>query len=237
MKRIFTNRNIFDSHKISTQLKDLIPPNDLPDIHKAAERIADAIMQQQRIMIVGDFDADGATSVTLCVLVLRAMGAANVEYLVPNRFEFGYGLSPEIVELAAQQTPDLLVTVDNGVSSIAGVALANDKGIDVIVTDHHLPGNERPNAYALVNPNVPESTFASRALAGVGVAYYVLSMVRATLKSRGYFKDRTIPNLANYLDLVALGTVADVVPLDANNRRLVQQGLLRMRAGQCRRVY
>lgn len=234
LRRVYAARGITSEAELNLELKHLLPPGDLPDIDIAAARLAEAVRQQQRILIVGDFDADGATSVALCVLVLRAFGAADVHYLVPNRFEYGYGLSTEIVDLAAELEPHVIVTVDNGVSSVAGVARAAELGIDVIVTDHHLPGEQRPAALALVNPNLPESTFASRAMAGVGVAYYVLSRVRAELQSQGHFDQGEVPNLAQYLDLVALGTVADVVPLDANNRRLVQQGLLRMRAGQCR---
>ena len=188
----------------------------------------------EKILIVGDFDADGATSVALCMRVLTEMGACEVDYLVPNRFDFGYGLSPEIVAIAAERSPKVIVTVDNGVSSIAGVAAANKQGIDVIVTDHHLPGEELPDAYAIVNPNLQESLFESGSMAGVGVAYYVLGAVRAQLRADNWFSEgREEPNLANYLDLVALGTVADVVPLDANNRVLVHQGVERMRAGRC----
>lgn len=234
LQRVYANRGIIDQSDLDLGLAKLIPPAGLPDIDRAAERLSRAVIESERILIVGDFDADGATSVALCMLVLRAMGAAEVDYLVPNRFEYGYGLSTEIVELAQTKAPDVIVTVDNGVSSVAGVRAANEAGIDVIVTDHHLPGAQRPDALALVNPNLPESDFDSGALAGVGVAYYLLSVVRGRLKAAAWFDDRDMPNLANFLDLVALGTVADVVPLDANNRRLVQQGLLRMRAGRCR---
>ena len=234
LQRVYTNRGITSEAELDMALKRLLPPGDLPEIDIAAARLGRAILEQEKILIVGDFDADGATSVALCMLVLRAFGAKDVDFLVPNRFEFGYGLSTEIVELARQQSPQVIVTVDNGVSSIAGVALANEFGIDVIVTDHHLPGAERPAACALVNPSLPESQFASRALAGVGVAYYVLGALRRWLSEQGWFEEREMPNMANYLDLVALGTVADVVPLDANNRRLVEQGLARIRAGRCR---
>jgi single-stranded-DNA-specific exonuclease len=193
-----------------------------------------AIETDESILLVGDFDADGATSVALAVSLLRALGARQVDFLVPNRFDYGYGLSPEIVALAAQRAPGLLITVDNGVSSVAGVAAANAAGMDVIVTDHHLPGRELPAALALVNPNLPDCRFASKALAGVGVIYYLLGVVRSRLRDAGWFRTRPEPNLADWLDLVALGTVADVVPLDANNRILVHQGLGRMRAGRCR---
>ncbi len=236
LRRVYAGRGVVDAAQLSLQLGGLCPPTDLPDIDTASERLAEAVVAGQRILIVGDFDADGATAVALCMSVLKAFGAREVDYLVPNRFDYGYGLSPEIVALALTKQPDVIVTVDNGVSSIDGVAAANSAGIDVIVTDHHLPGRSRPEAYALVNPNLPESTFTSRHLAGVGVAYYLLGRLRAQLRARGWFHDRNIdePNLAEYLDLVALGTVADVVPFDANNRILVHQGLARMRAGRCR---
>ncbi|MEM9623524.1 MAG: single-stranded-DNA-specific exonuclease RecJ [Pseudomonadota bacterium] len=234
LRRIYAARGVTSESQLQRQLTALLHPSDLPDIERAAERLADAIEQQQHILIVGDFDADGATSVALCVLLLRAMGASSIDYLVPNRFEFGYGLSPEIVALAESQNPAVIVTVDNGVASIAGVERARQSGIDVIVTDHHLPGAELPAAYAIVNPNLASSGFASTAMAGVGVAYYVMSQLRNTLRQRGWFTDdRPLPNMANYLDLVALGTVADVVPLDTNNRVLVHQGLARIRAGRC----
>ncbi|MFB3104241.1 MAG: DHH family phosphoesterase, partial [Pseudomonadales bacterium] len=213
-------------------LRNLLPPDELNQVHLAAERVQHAIVNQERILVVGDFDADGATSVALALSLLRAMGADNVDFLVPNRFEFGYGLSPEIVRLAADLQPALLITVDNGVSSVDGVALANTLGIDVIVTDHHLPGAELPAAFAIVNPNLPGCKFPSKAMAGVGVIYYLLMVVRAKLREDGWFAERVVPNLADWLDLVALGTVADVVPLDHNNRILVHQGLKRMRAGR-----
>ncbi len=234
LRRVYAARGIENTGQLDRTLSALQSPAKLPDIELAAQRLADAVTAQQHILIVGDFDADGATAVALCVKVLEALGASRVSFLVPNRFEFGYGLSPEIVELAARQQPEVLVTVDNGVSSIAGVARANDLGIDVIVTDHHLPGAELPAAFAIVNPNLPGATFGSRCMAGVGVAYYVMGAVRGELRKRGWFEHgREAPNLAQYLDLVALGTVADVVPLDANNRILVHQGVQRMRAGKC----
>lgn len=234
LRRIYAGRGILQKQELERSLKTLLSPRSLPQVDLAARRIANAVQAGERILIVGDFDADGATSVALCMRVLTEMGAHDVDYLVPNRFDFGYGLSPEIVELAAKRGPKVIVTVDNGVSSIAGVAAANDLGIDVIVTDHHLPGAELPAAHAIVNPNLADSTFDSGAMAGVGVAYYVLGAVRARLREDGWFEgERVEPNLANYLDLVALGTVADVVPLDANNRTLVHQGVERMRAGRC----
>jgi len=234
LRRIYAARGVQQGADLDRSLARMIPPNQLSDVARAADRVAEAIVQGQRILIVGDFDADGATSVALSVSLLEALGARHVDFLVPNRFDFGYGLSPEIVVLAAQRAPQLLVTVDNGVASIDGVAAANAAGMDVIVTDHHLPGRQLPDAYAVVNPNLPGCGFASKALAGVGVIYYVLGLVRAQLRQQGWFHDRKEPNLADWLDLVALGTVADVVPLDHNNRILVRQGLNRMRAGRCR---
>lgn len=236
LDRIFSARGIDDPSQLERGLANLLSPADLPEIDVAAARLADAIEQNQNILIVGDFDADGATSVALCLLALRAMGAVNVDFLVPNRFDYGYGLSPEIVRLAATRAPNVIVTVDNGVASVDGVAMANEAGIDVVVTDHHLPGDVLPDAHALVNPNVGDNAFASKSMAGVGVAYYLLSWVRQTLRQREYFASRQIPepNMAQYLDLVALGTVADVVPLDQNNRILVHHGLLRIRRGMTR---
>ena len=234
LSRVYAGRGIEREEQLNRSLSALLPPAEMPDIEKAANRLADALEQQQRILIVGDFDADGATSVALCMLVLQELGAAHVDFLVPNRFEFGYGLSPEIVELAGNSRPDVIVTVDNGISSIEGVERANQQGIDVIVTDHHLPGSELPAALALVNPNLRDAGFGSKAMAGVGVAYYLLGVLRGVLRQRGWFDDgRSEPNLARFLDLVALGTVADVVPLDANNRTLVHQGIARIRAGKC----
>ena len=236
LDRIFSARGIAEPSQLERGLTNLLSPADLPDIDIAAARLADAVEQNQNILIVGDFDADGATSVALCLLALRAMGAVNVDFLVPNRFDYGYGLSPEIVQLAATRAPTVIVTVDNGVASVDGVAMANEAGIDVVVTDHHLPGDVLPDAHALVNPNVGDNAFASKSMAGVGVAYYLLSWVRQTLRQREYFASRQIPepNMAQYLDLVALGTVADVVSLDQNNRILVHQGLLRIRRGMTR---
>ena len=236
LDRVFAARGITEPAQLERGLANLLSPADLPEIDQAAQRLADAIIQDQKILIVGDFDADGATSVALCLLALRAMGARHVDFLVPNRFDYGYGLSLEIVQLAAGMTPRVIVTVDNGVASVDGVALANELGIDVVVTDHHLPGDVLPDAFALVNPNVVNSRFGSKAMAGVGVAYYLLSWVRQALRQRQHFVSRGIdePNMAQYLDLVALGTVADVVPLDHNNRILVHQGLLRIQRGLTR---
>ena len=234
LQRVYRNRGIHDTSELDLSLRALAPPDLLPDLDVAAQRLCEAVMAQQRILIVGDFDADGATAVALSVSLLEAMGAQRVSFLVPNRFEFGYGLSPEIVDLAAARQPDVIVTVDNGVSSVAGVDRARTLGIDVIVTDHHLPGEELPKALAIVNPNLAGCEFPSPAMAGVGVVYYLLSRTRVRLKANGWFEQRAEPNLAGWLDLVALGTVADVVPLDQNNRVLVAQGLKRIQAGHCR---
>lgn len=236
LARVYGARQIESRRQLDLDLKLLLPPDGLPDLQRAVERLERAIRNQERILLVGDFDADGATSVALGVSALRAFGAQQVDFVVPNRFAYGYGLSPEIVDLAAITKPDLIVTVDNGVSSVAGVERAREHAIDVIITDHHLPGAELPAALAIVNPVLPQATFASRSLAGVGVIFYVLSRLRSALVESGWFRAQAIPvpNMADYLDLVALGTVADVVPLDHNNRILVQQGLARMRAGRTR---
>ena len=202
----------------------------------AVEHLVDVLQTKQKIVIVGDFDADGATSSALMMLALTAMGYESVEFLVPNRFDYGYGLTPEIVELAQQKRPDLIITVDNGISSIEGVDYANQLGIKVIITDHHLPGASLPDAAAIVNPNQPGCEFPCKNLAGVAVAFYLLSALRAKLRELCWFEKEAIkePNMGHYLDLVALGTVADVVPLDQVNRTLVHQGLLRIRAGYAR---
>lgn len=236
LKRLYANRGITEASDTDLSLKHLLPPQQLRGIAEAAGLLADAIEGEARVIIVGDFDADGATSVALAVSVLRQLGLKDVSYLVPNRFEFGYGLSPEIVALAANQEPDLIVTVDNGISSHAGVMTAQGFGISVLITDHHLPGEDLPAADVIVNPNQPRCHFPSKALAGVGVMFYVLTALRAELRSRGWFDQtgREPPNMADSLDLVALGTVADVVPLDRNNRVLVAGGLARIRAGRAR---
>ncbi|MDE0179103.1 MAG: single-stranded-DNA-specific exonuclease RecJ [Gammaproteobacteria bacterium] len=221
---------------LDLSLDHLHAPDLLPGVDAAADRLAAAVTGNERILIAGDFDADGATASALCVSALRAMGAGDVDFLVPNRFEYGYGLSPELVEEALKRSPQIIVTVDNGVSSVDGVALARANGVDVVVTDHHLPGEELPAAHAIVNPNLADSAFPSRNLAGVGVAFYVMGAVRRRLRAIRYFGRRAIaePNLADWLDLVALGTVADVVPLDRNNRILVHQGLRRIRGRRTR---
>ena len=234
LARLLAARGIVSSDELDLAMNRLHPPPSLSGIAQAANILADAVEGGQRILIVGDFDADGATSTALSVRVLKAFGAKEVRYRVPNRFDDGYGLTPEIVASEAHWQADVLMTVDNGTTALAGVAAAKAMGMRVVVTDHHLAGAELPQADALVNPNVAGDTFPSKHLAGVGVAFYVLSSLRAELSRRGWFARMGMepPNLARYLDLVALGTVADVVPLDQNNRVLVEQGLKRMRAGQ-----
>ena len=236
VKKIYAYRGVQRLEEISLPLSRLLPPTALKGAKEAAEMLADAIEFQASVVIVGDFDADGATSCALAVSLLKKMGLEEVYYLVPNRFEYGYGLTPEIVGIAAQYQPDVLVTVDNGISSIDGVSAARQLGMSVIITDHHLPGTNLPEADIIVNPNQPGCSFPSKALAGVGVMFYVLTALRAELRNRGWFDAMNIdmPNLADSLDLVALGTVADVVPLDQNNRTLVAAGIARMRAGRGR---
>jgi single-stranded-DNA-specific exonuclease len=235
LQRIYSARGVQHERELQYQLANLHKPN-FKGLAEAVSLLADAVVAQAKIIIVGDFDADGATSSALAVLALRAMGLHNVDFLVPNRFEYGYGLTPEIVAVAAAQQPDVIITVDNGISSIDGVLAARELGIAVIVTDHHLPGSELPEADAIVNPNQPGCEFPSKNLAGVGVIFYVMNALRAELRQMGWFAESGItePNMASFLDLVALGTVADVVPLDYNNRILVAQGLQRIRAGVCR---
>tara|TARA_B100001971_G_scaffold82404_1_gene76028 strand:+ start:719 stop:2467 length:1749 start_codon:yes stop_codon:yes gene_type:complete len=236
LKRIYLSRSITSSKELELGLNQLIPPKKLAGIEDAVEILVEAISADASILIVGDFDADGATSCALGVLALRAMGARHVAYIVPNRFEFGYGLTPEIVKLAAPAQPDLIITVDNGISSHEGIEEAASCGISVLVTDHHLPGKELPPADAIVNPNRPDDTFPSKALAGVGVIFYLMIALRSGLRDLGWFERMKIdpPNLAEYLDLVAVGTVADLVPLDHNNRILVAHGLKRITGGKSR---
>ena len=233
LARVFAARGIDDPARLDTGLAGLLPYTSLARCEEAARLLADAIASGERLMIVADYDADGATACALGVSVLRALGA-RCEYLVPNRFDYGYGLTPEIVALAAKRSPRWLITVDNGIASIEGVEAANALGIGVIVTDHHLPGARLPQAACIVNPNQPGCVFPSKHLAGVGVMFYVLLALRAEFRARRAFRDRREPNLADYLDLVALGTVADVARLDDNNRILVAQGLRRIRAGRAR---
>src|SRR5689334_6905620 len=225
--RAYAARGVRDSAELALTLDKLMPVSTLDSIEAAVALILEH--RERRILVVGDFDVDGATSTALIVRCLRAWGFASVDFLVPNRFEFGYGLTPEIVGLAAERAPALIVTVDNGISSNAGVAAARARGIKVLITDHHLPGSTLPDADVIVNPNVPGSRFGSRALAGVGVAFYVMAAVRRELDRRGTV---VMPPVTDFLDLVALGTVADLVPLDVNNRVLVSQGIRRIRAGR-----
>jgi len=230
--RIYANRGIVSAAQLGQPLNALLPIGSLESVAAAAELLAVHQRQGASVLVIGDFDADGATSTVLIVRALRSWGFAAVDFLVPNRFEFGYGLTPEIVALAAQRNPTLIVTVDNGISSNAGVAAARAAGIDVLITDHHLPGAQLPQANVIVNPNLPGSQFASRALAGVGVAFYVMAALRRLLEARARLPADAL-QAAELMDLVALGTVADVVPFDGNNRILVSQGLARIRAGRC----
>ena len=234
IRRILLARNITDTTALDLKLGRLQSPAALSGIRQAAEILADAVVAGQSILIVGDFDADGATGTALAVRALHLMGATNVDFRVPNRFEFGYGLSVALVETLADNPPDVLVTVDSGISSNDGVARARVLGCKVVVTDHHLPGKVLPSADAIVNPNCPGDQFPSKALAGVGVVFYLMSVVRTALRSRNWFTlPRKEPNLARLLDLVALGTVADLVSLDNNNRILIRQGMDRIRQGYC----
>ena len=232
LQRIYAARGVTTGDDINLQLGQLLPYGGLADIDKAVERLTQALEQQQKVLIIGDYDADGATSTALIIRVLQRYGLRNIDYLVPNRFEYGYGLSPAIVEVAMQSQPALIVTVDNGISSIEGVKKAREAGIDVLITDHHLPGEELPDATVIVNPNQLNCSFASKCLAGVGVVFYVMLALRAHLRGLDWFERHSLdePNLADYLDIVALGTVADVVPLDKNNRILVHHGIRRIRA-------
>jgi len=232
LARIYAGRGINDPAQLDADLKRLIPPERLLNVRTMATMLADAIAAHKTLLIVADYDADGATACAVGLRALRSFGA-DVDYLVPNRFEYGYGLTPEIVHLAAEKKkPDVLITVDNGIASIDGVAEANRLGMKVLVTDHHLPGDTLPDAWCIINPNQPGCEFPSKSLAGVGVMFYLMLALRAELRGRGAYAGKTEPNLAALLDLVALGTVADVVRLDENNRLLVRQGLQRMRAGR-----
>ncbi len=228
---VYASRGVTNPSDLNHGLPALLPPAQLASVQDAAKLLADAIQAGKRLLIVADYDADGATA---CAVGMRALGAmgAKVDFIVPNRFEFGYGLTPEIVALGAQKSPDIIITVDNGIASVDGVAEANRRGIQVLVTDHHLPGDSLPDAAVIVNPNQVGDTFASKNLAGVGVIFYTMTALRAELRTRNFFQGKIEPNLADLLDLVALGTVADVVRLDHNNRVLVEQGLARIRAGR-----
>lgn len=236
LRRLYASRGVRSDRDLERSVKGMLPWQQLTGIDDAVTHLYNAMREGLRIIVVGDFDADGATSTALSVLALRSLGCDNVSYLVPNRFDDGYGLSPEVVDQAHARGAQLILTVDNGISSHAGVARAHELGIPVVVTDHHLPGDTLPEAEAIVNPNLRDCDFPSKSLAGVGVAFYLMLALRAFLRDNGWFEARGIamPNLAELLDLVALGTVADVVPLDANNRILTWQGLSRIRAGRCR---
>ncbi|HMW43824.1 MAG TPA: DHH family phosphoesterase, partial [Plasticicumulans sp.] len=233
LARVYALRGVASARELDQALTALPAPQRLKGIDRAVDLLSAALSTDARILIVADYDADGATACALAVRGLRALGARHVDYLVPNRQRHGYGLTPAIVELAAARRPELLITVDNGIASLEGVAAAQARGWQVLVTDHHLPGERLPAADAIVNPNQPGCGFPSKALAGVGVMFYVLLALRARLRTSGWYGacGLTEPNLARLLDLVALGTVADVVPLDHLNRVLVGQGLARIRSG------
>jgi len=234
LRRIYTARGVLTAADLDYALSALHDFRSFGGMREAVALLSECLHSERHILIVGDFDADGATSSALAVRTLRKLGARHVDYLVPNRFEYGYGLTPEIVALAAQHHPVLIITVDNGISSHAGVAAARAAGIRVLVTDHHMPGATLPDANAILNPNLPGDAFPSKCLAGVGVMFYLLLALRAHLRANNWFMERGTaePNLAEFLDIVALGTVADLVPLDHNNRVLVSQGLSRIRAGR-----
>ncbi|KZY97368.1 single-stranded-DNA-specific exonuclease RecJ [Thalassolituus sp.] len=236
LSRVYQSRGIATPDDLNLQLAGLVPYHEMLGIDGAVSALMPVVTQGKRLLVVGDFDADGATSTAVALRALRMMGAPNLDYLVPNRFDFGYGLSPELVEVAIERRPDLIMTVDNGIASVSGVAAANAAGIPVVVTDHHLPGDELPEALAIVNPNQKGCAFPSKAACGCTVVFYLMLALRARLSEEGWF-DRSgagqPPNLASLIDLVALATVADVVPLDKNNRILVEQGLRRIRAGKC----
>lgn len=236
LRRLYASRGVRSAGELERSVKGMLSWQQLSGIDNAVALLYRALQEELRIVVVGDFDADGATSTALSVLALRALGCGNVTCLVPNRFDDGYGLSPEVVDQAHARGAQMILTVDNGISSHAGVDRAHELGIPVLVTDHHLPGETLPDAEAIVNPNLRDCTFPSKSLAGVGVAFYLMLALRAHLRDQGWFAARGLaePNLAELLDLVALGTVADVVPLDANNRILTWQGLSRIRAGKCR---
>ncbi|EIJ69510.1 single-stranded-DNA-specific exonuclease RecJ [Pasteurella bettyae] len=234
LDRLYRSRHIENSQQLDRTLQAMLAPQLLQGIDEAVNLLLKARDQQQNIVIVGDFDADGATSTALAVTALRQLGFNSVNYLIPNRFDQGYGLSVAVAKIACEQQAELLITVDNGVSSFEGVAFLKEHGVNVLITDHHLPPETLPNADAIVNPNLTTCEFPSKALAGVGVIFYLMLALRAKLRELGIFDAKTQPNFTELLDLVALGTIADVVPLDQNNRILAYQGLARIRAGRCR---
>jgi single-stranded-DNA-specific exonuclease len=239
LQRVYRQRAIGSAAELELGLSNLLAPDRLKDIDRASELLLDCLRRQRRILVVADFDADGATSCALALTALRQFGATHVDYIVPNRFEYGYGLTPEIVELARARQPDLIITVDNGISSTEGVEVARAAGIQVLITDHHLAPKQLPRADAIVNPNQPGCDFPSKCIAGVGVIFYVLLALRIRLRECNWFEENALtePNLASLLDLVALGTVADVVALDRNNRIMVDEGLKRIRAGHTRHCW
>lgn len=232
---LLSARGIIENADLSFELKDLVPISQLKGLDQAVDLLCNALEQQRRILIVGDFDADGATATSVSKRALQMMGFQQVDYIVPNRFEYGYGLTPEIIDAVKHDLPDIILTVDNGISSYDGVEYANQLGCQVLITDHHLAPEVLPNAAAILNPNQPNDSFPSKALAGVGVVFYLMLALKFRLQQNGYFSEQGLapPNLTTLLDLVALGTVADVVPLDKNNRILVEQGLRRIRSGHC----
>ena len=236
IQKIYKQRTISDADELELGLNNLLTPDKLMGIGDAVELLMIALEQQQRVLIVADFDADGATSCVVAINCLKQFGLKQIDYVVPNRFEFGYGLTPEIVELGRLKNPDLIITVDNGISSVAGVECANAAGIAVLITDHHIAPSHLPAAQAILNPNQPGCEFPSKCIAGVGVTFYLMLALRSHLRSLNWFEKSNLeePNLANQLDLVALGTIADVVALDRNNRILVDEGVKRIRAGKAR---
>ena len=235
LHRLYAARDVTNAAELDYGLTKLLSHHSLLGIESAVSCLTTALQEQKRVLIVGDFDVDGATSTTVAILALKAFGLQHVSYFIPNRFDDGYGLTPEIVAEVAKENPRLIITVDNGISSVSGVAAANALGIEVLITDHHLPGNVLPQAAAIINPNQCDDTFSSKHLAGVGVIFYLMLALRTRLRELGWFESQHIPqpNMAQFLDLVALGTVADVVKLDHNNRILIEQGIQRIRSGKC----
>lgn len=233
LDRIYRSRGITQITELDYSFQSMLPPQQMSNLDAAVTLLLDAYQKQQRIVIVGDFDADGATSLALMLSVLRHFGFQHLNYIVPDRFEQGYGLSISVAQQAVEQGVDLLITVDNGISSFEGIAYLKERTVKVLVTDHHLPSAELPNADVIVNPNLVDCPFPSKALAGVGVTFYLLLALRAKFRELNYFPHNHYPNLADWLDIVALGTVADVVPLDHNNRTLVYQGMRRIQVGRC----
>lgn len=231
LARIYSARGVRSVDELELSLRDLEPYHSLKGIEAAVAALVPVVLEQKKLLVVGDFDADGATSTALVLRAMRMLGAQNLDYLVPDRFGLGYGLSPGLVEIARDRNPDLIMTVDNGIASVSGVQAAADAGIPVLVTDHHLPGDELPDALAMVNPNQPGCEFPSKSACGCTVAFYLMLALRAELLKQGVFDKSNVPNLTSLVDLVALATVADVVPLDRNNRILVEQGLRRIRSG------